>query len=53
MDKVLGNGSQGTTVYEGLFQQRPVPVKRMLKNCIKEAQQESALIIKADAHPML
>ena len=51
LDKILGNGSQGTTVYEGLFQQRSVAVKRMLKNCIKEAKQEVALLIKADAHP--
>lgn len=51
LDKILGNGSQGTTVFEGLFQQRPVAVKRMLSNCIKEAKQEIALLIKADGHP--
>ena len=37
MDKVQGNDSQDTTVYEGLFQKRPVPGKRMLKNFIKKA----------------
>lgn len=50
-DKVLGHGSQGTTVFEGIFQDRPVAVKRMLKNCIKEAKQEVAILVKADAHP--
>ena len=50
LDKILGNGSQGTIVFEGIFQQRPVAVKRMLKNFIKEAKQEVALLIKADAH---
>lgn len=51
VDKILGHGSQGTTVFEGMFQERPVAVKRMLKNCIKEAKQEVSLLIKADAHP--
>ena len=50
-DKVLGQGSQGTTVFEGIFQDRSVAVKRMLKNCIKEAKQEVAILVKADAHP--
>lgn len=49
-DKILGHGSQGTTVFEGIFQDRPVAVKRMLKNCIKEAKQEVAILVKADAH---
>jgi hypothetical protein len=40
IEKVLGHGSQGTTVFEGLFQERSVAVKRILKNCIKEAKQE-------------
>jgi serine/threonine-protein kinase/endoribonuclease IRE1 len=51
IDKILGHGSQGTSVFEGMFQQRPVAVKRMLKNCIKEAKQEISLLIKADRHP--
>ena len=50
-DRVLGEGSQGTTVYEGTFQERPVAVKRVLKNLIKEAKQEVSILIKADAHP--
>ena len=51
IEKVLGHGSQGTTVFEGLFQERSVAVKRILKNCIKEAKQEVNLLLKADAHP--
>jgi serine/threonine-protein kinase/endoribonuclease IRE1 len=50
-DRILGEGSQGTTVFEGIFQDRPVAVKRVLKNCIKEAKQEVSILIKADAHP--
>mgnify|MGYP001032617077 FL=1 len=51
LDSVLGQGSQGTTVFEGTFQQRPVAVKRMLKNYIQEAKQEIQILLKADGHP--
>lgn len=48
---VLGQGSQGTTVFEGTFQHRAVAVKRMLKNYLSQAKQELVILLKADKHP--
>lgn len=49
--KVLGRGSEGTIVFEGKLDQRPVAVKRILKHMYNEAKQEMNILLKADAHP--
>ena len=48
---VLGYGSGGTTVYEGVLDGRKVAVKRMLKQLVELAQQEIKALIDSDEHP--
>jgi len=48
---VLGYGSGGTTVYEGILDGRKVAVKRMLKQLVELAQQEIKALIDSDEHP--
>lgn len=48
---VLGYGSGGTTVYEGVMDGRKVAVKRMLKQLVELAQQEIKALIDSDEHP--
>mmetsp|Transcript_6716 Transcript_6716/g.11956 ORF Transcript_6716/g.11956 Transcript_6716/m.11956 type:complete len:715 (-) Transcript_6716:1355-3499(-) len=50
-DKVLGTGSNGTTVFEGTWQERPVAVKRILKQLSHFARKEMKLLLKTDSHP--
>lgn len=50
-DKVLGTGSNGTTVFEGTWQERPVAVKRMLIQLSHFARKEMKLLLKTDSHP--
>ena len=49
--KVLGYGSGGTAVYEGLLDGRKVAVKRMLKQLVELAKQEIEALIDSDEHP--
>lgn len=48
---VLGYGSHGTIVFSGLWDSRPVAVKRMLRNFHPAATREISLLIKSDGHP--
>ncbi|KZS96984.1 kinase-like protein [Sistotremastrum niveocremeum HHB9708] len=48
---VLGYGSQGTIVYKGEFQGRPVAVKRLLKAFVTIASREVSLLQESDHHP--
>lgn len=48
---ILGYGSGGTTVYEGVMDGRKVAVKRMLKQLVELAQQEIKALIDSDEHP--
>jgi len=48
---ILGYGSGGTTVYEGVLDGRKVAVKRMLKQLVELAQQEIKALIDSDEHP--
>eukprot|EP00835_Amoeboradix_gromovi_P004142 NODE_306_length_11344_cov_0.675767.p2 type:complete len:667 gc:universal NODE_306_length_11344_cov_0.675767:618-2618(+) len=47
---VLGNGSNGTIVFRGTFNNRPVAIKRMLRNFQTLAEQEVELLKSADLH---
>lgn len=51
LDRKLGDGSHGTAVFEGLFMEREVAVKRMLSNLYLSAKQEISLLLKTDSHP--
>ncbi|KAG9248437.1 serine/threonine-protein kinase [Calycina marina] len=50
-EKIIGNGSNGTLVYEGTFDGRPVAVKRMLIQFFEIASQETKLLRESDDHP--
>ena len=51
-DLLLGQGSMGTSVYRGLFEQREVAVKRYVKTMWSEtAKNEANCLIKSDLHP--
>jgi serine/threonine-protein kinase/endoribonuclease IRE1 len=50
-DRVLGNGSGGTFVFEGSFEGRDVAVKRMLPQYFELASQEVDMLRQSDDHP--
>ena len=50
-DKLIGQGSCGTTVYEGSFEGREVAVKRMLSQFYDLASQEVSFLQQSDDHP--
>lgn len=50
-DRVLGYGSHGTVVFQGTFENRPVAVKRMLKDFFDVANHEVSLLQQSDDHP--
>eukprot|EP00250_Pteridium_aquilinum_P003675 c13984_g1_i2 orf=223-2751(+) len=49
--KHIGCGSNGTMVFVGYLDKRPVAVKRMLKQYYDKAQKEINHLIKSDEHP--
>ena len=49
-EKILGNGCLGTTVYEGMFEQRPVAIKRIVPQCLGVADREVELLRETDHH---
>ncbi|KAK5164128.1 bifunctional endoribonuclease/protein kinase ire1 [Saxophila tyrrhenica] len=49
-DKVIGQGSCGTTVFEGSFEGRKVAVKRMLSQFYDLASQEVSFLQQSDDH---
>jgi serine/threonine-protein kinase/endoribonuclease IRE1 len=49
--EVLGYGSGGTVVFEGILNGRRVAVKRMLKQLVELAKQEIEVLIDSDEHP--
>lgn len=49
-DHQLGTGSNGTVVYAGKWQDRPVAVKRMLRDFYDIASQETRLLREVDRH---
>ncbi|RCI09041.1 hypothetical protein L249_5148 [Ophiocordyceps polyrhachis-furcata BCC 54312] len=51
LNKHLGSGSNGTLVFEGLFDGRDVAVKRMLIQFFDIASQETRLLRESDDHP--
>lgn len=51
MNETIGLGSQGTTVFRGIFEDRQVAVKRMLLNFYKNASQEVTALQESDDHP--
>ncbi|KAI6782620.1 Serine/threonine-protein kinase-like protein [Emericellopsis cladophorae] len=50
-NKVLGNGTNGTTVHSGEYDGRKVAVKRLLLTFYEIAQQETKLLKESDDHP--
>ncbi|KAF2795629.1 hypothetical protein K505DRAFT_323933 [Melanomma pulvis-pyrius CBS 109.77] len=50
-DRLLGNGSGGTFVFEGKWNDREVAVKRMLPQYFGLAEQEVKLLQESDLHP--
>lgn len=48
--KLLGRGCEGTIVYQGFFENRPVAVKRLLPECYTLADREADLLRDADQH---
>lgn len=49
-DKVIGQGSCGTSVFEGAFEGRAVAVKRMLSQYYELASQEVSFLQQSDDH---
>src|ERR1700759_955216 len=49
-DKVIGQGSCGTSVFEGSFEGRDVAVKRMLSQYYDLASQEVSFLQQSDDH---
>lgn len=47
---ILGRGSEGTVVYKGKFDGRPVAVKRIVPQCFTFADREVALLRESDEH---
>lgn len=50
-DKVIGQGSCGTSVFEGSFEGRPVAVKRMLSQYYDLASQEVSFLQQSEDQP--
>ncbi|XP_018329756.1 serine/threonine-protein kinase/endoribonuclease IRE1 isoform X2 [Agrilus planipennis] len=50
-EELLGKGCEGTFVYKGEFDKRPVAVKRILPECFTFADREVTLLRESDAHP--
>lgn len=50
-DKVLGTGSQGTIVYEGMWEGKPVAVKQIPTVFMDVAEHEVKLLQESDYHP--
>ncbi|KAK1034998.1 bifunctional endoribonuclease/protein kinase ire1 [Friedmanniomyces endolithicus] len=50
-DKLIGQGSSGTLVFEGSFEGRDVAVKRMLSQHYELALQEVSFLQQSDDHP--
>ncbi|GIL90679.1 hypothetical protein Vretifemale_18451 [Volvox reticuliferus] len=48
---ILGYGSAGTIVYEGVLDGRPVAVKRLLRQFTELARKEIEVLILSDEHP--
>lgn len=49
--KILGHGSSGTIVFEGMMNGRKVAVKRMLKTFFSIAERETLVLSQTDEHP--
>lgn len=50
-NQVLGRGCEGTFVFNGRFEGRPVAVKRLLPECFTLADREVDLLRESDEHP--
>lgn len=50
-NQVLGRGCEGTFVFHGRFEGRPVAVKRLLPECFSLADREVDLLRESDEHP--
>lgn len=50
-NKTIGRGSNGTIVFDGYLEKRPVAVKRLLTQYYDKAQKEINHLIKSDEHP--
>ncbi|KAI8908939.1 kinase-like domain-containing protein [Gorgonomyces haynaldii] len=50
-EQILGYGSHGTVVFKGMFEGRPVAIKRMLSDFYNVADHEVQLLQESDHHP--
>ena len=51
LENSLGTGSQGTRVYKGKFQRRPIAIKRVIRDLKKKVDREVSIMLKTDRHP--
>ncbi|CAH1726019.1 serine/threonine-protein kinase/endoribonuclease IRE2 [Aphis gossypii] len=50
-DEILGKGCEGTSVFKGEFESRPVAVKRLLPECFIAGEREVHILRESDYHP--
>ncbi|VVC31730.1 PUB domain,Pyrrolo-quinoline quinone beta-propeller repeat,Protein kinase domain,Serine/threonine- [Cinara cedri] len=50
-DEILGKGCEGTFVFRGEFECRPVAVKRLLPECFIAGEREVHILRESDYHP--
>ncbi|XP_050421955.1 serine/threonine-protein kinase/endoribonuclease ire-1 [Adelges cooleyi] len=50
-DQILGKGCEGTSVFKGEFERRPVAVKRLLPECFIAGEREVHILRESDYHP--
>ena len=47
----LGTGSNHTRVYKGMFQRRPIAIKRVVRDLAKIVDREISIMLQTDRHP--
>ena len=47
----LGTGSNHTRVYKGMFQRRPIAIKRVVRDLAKMVDREISIMLQTDRHP--
>ena len=47
----LGTGSNHTRVYRGMFQRRPIAIKRVVRDLAKIVDREISIMLQTDQHP--
>ena len=50
IENSLGTGSRATRVYRGLFQSRPIAIKRVVRDLTKKVEREILIMLQTDRH---